>query len=255
MIYRMEIIEGMKAVPYGVFIEDKRVLAIADLHIGYEEALLESGIHLPKSQYPKIKQKIMHLLEELDPEVLVIVGDIKHEFGEASRQEWVEVFDLLDTLQTRVKLDVVRGNHDNYLIPILKRRNVPFHDPYFVIDRYLFAHGHKEVPSDVIRRARVIIMGHEHPAITFRDEVGAKTKFKCHLAGEVGNSYLVILPAISPLAPGADISFRSLPFSPMLRGVELDSFRVIVVDEEAGAYDFGFLGDLKRFLGQRQYHQ
>ena len=245
----MEVIRGVEAVPYGVFIKEIRTLAIADLHIGYEEALLEAGIHLPKSQYPKIKEKILYLIRELNPEVLVIVGDVKHEFGEASRQEWVEVLDLLDTLQGRVELHVVRGNHDNYLIPILKRRMVPFHDPYLIIEDYLFAHGHKGVPGKVIRESRVIVMGHEHPAVTFRDEVGSKVKFKCHLVGKIGNSYLVILPAISPLAPGADVSFRSLPFSPLLQGVELDSFRVLVIDEEAGAYDFGLLGDLKRFLG------
>jgi hypothetical protein len=105
------------------------------------------------------------------------------------------------------------------------------------------------VPSDVLAQARIVVMGHEHPAVTFRDEVGAKTKFKCHLIGRKDGSYLLILPAISPLAPGSDVSFRSLPFSPLLRGVELDSFRVVVIDEEAGAYDFGLLADLKRFLG------
>ncbi|HIE23716.1 MAG TPA: metallophosphoesterase [Candidatus Korarchaeota archaeon] len=255
MLYRMEIIEGIELVPYGIFLSDMRALAIADLHIGYEEALLESGIHLPKSQYPKIKEKILHLLDELKPKVLIIVGDVKHEFGEASRQEWIEVLDLLDTLQERVELHVVRGNHDNYLIPILKRREVPLHDPYLEMGDCLFAHGHKEVSPEVLSRAKILVMGHEHPAVTFRDEVGAKTKFKCHLIGRKDGSYLLILPAISPLAPGADVSFRSLPFSPLLRDVELDSFRVVVIDEEAGAYDFGFLGDLKRFLGTKQYYQ
>ena len=248
MLHRMEIAEGVEAVPYGVYIKEIKALAIADLHIGYEEALLESGIHLPKSQYPKIKQRILYLLKKLDPELLIIVGDVKHEFGGASRQEWVEVLDLLDTLQERVELRVVRGNHDNYLIPILKRREVPFYDPYLLIKDYLFAHGHKEVPKEILKRARVIIMGHEHPAVTFRDEIGAKTKFKCHLAGKVGNSYFIIIPAISPLAPGADVSIKPLPFSPLLRGVELSSFRVIVVDEMGGAYDFGLLKDLKRFF-------
>ncbi len=249
MLQKVEIIEGIELVPYGVFIKEIKALAIADLHIGYEEALLELGIHLPKSQYPKIKERVLYLLDELNPRLLIIVGDVKHEFGEASRQEWIEVLDLLDTLQQRVALHIVRGNHDNYLIPILKRRRVPFHDPFFLLRRYLFVHGHKRVPEEVFKRARIIVMGHEHPAITFRDEVGAKTKFKCHLVRKMNDSCLVILPAVSPLAPGADISFRLLPFSPLLRKIDLESFRVIVIDEESGAFDFGTLKDLRKFFG------
>jgi len=152
----------------ALMIEELDTLLIADLHIGYEQALEKSGVFLPRSQYPKLKRRILELLEDVKPRRLLIAGDVKHEFGEATAQEWLETLDLLDTLLERAKLTVVRGNHDNYLIPILKRKGIPLLDPVLAEEGYLIAHGHKPIPES---RADVAIIAHEHPVLALRDEV------------------------------------------------------------------------------------
>lgn len=242
---RYQISPGMIAVPHGLYIEEMGALAIADLHIGYEESLAQSGVHLPRSQHKRIKNRITRLLDELEPKSLVIVGDVKHEFGGATKQEWVEVLDLLDAISDRVELHVVRGNHDNFLIPILRKRGVELWDPHLKMEDHLFAHGHRKLAEAIIRGKKSVVLGHEHPAITYRNGVGARQKFKCHLVGELDGAVLIVLPAISPLILGTDVLTRSEPLSPILAEVGLGSLRVIVVDERAGAYDFGKLNRLR----------
>ena len=240
---------GLTFFPYGAFYADLGALIVADLHIGYEEVLFESGIHLPKSQYGKIKSMIISAIERYSPEILVLLGDVKHEFGSSTRQEWVEVLDLLRSLRGLVEIHVVRGNHDNFLIPILRREDVPLHDPSLKLGELLLFHGHKPLPE--VEDAKLVIMGHEHPAIAIRDELGVKRKFKCALLGRINQFDLVVLPAASPLAPGTDVLATPAKdlLSPLLSSTNLEDFEIIVTDEEAGSMRFGTIGALRKVQG------
>ncbi|HDM92883.1 MAG TPA: metallophosphoesterase [Candidatus Korarchaeota archaeon] len=250
MVHEFEVRVGkLMFFPYGTFHADLGALIVADLHIGYEEVLFESGIHLPKSQYGKIKSMIISAVERYDPEVLILLGDVKHEFGSSTRQEWVEVLDLLRSLRDLVKIHVVRGNHDNFLIPILRREDVPLHDPSLRLGELVLFHGHKPLPD--VKDAELVVMGHEHPAVALRDELGVKRKFKCALLGELAEFSLVVLPAASPLAPGTDMLATPAEdlLSPVLSSVNLENFEVIITDEEAGSMRFGTLGALRKVQG------
>ncbi|RDD54010.1 MAG: phosphoesterase [Candidatus Korarchaeota archaeon NZ13-K] len=230
--------------PYGVMING--ALVVADLHLGYEDALRERGVELPYEQYSWVKREIVSYVEGRGPDVVVLGGDVKHEFSGALSQEWREVLDLISTLKgLGVKIEVVRGNHDNFLIPILRREGIDVRDPCLKLGDLLVIHGHIEpmIPEDI----ELIVMGHEHPAITLRDEIGASQKFKVFLDGEYMGARLLVIPAISPLAPGTDllsVSRRDL-LSPILRKVDLDEFRVIVADKDVGVENLGPLGTIR----------
>lgn len=238
--------KGFEIIGLGLFIEKYRMLVIADMHIGYEESLIEQGIHLPFSQYRKMKRMLSELINNLEPETVVLLGDVKHEFGTATRQEWTEVMDLLDFLKKYVKkVLVVRGNHDNFLIPILKKKNVPLYDPSYEINDILFIHGHKEISLNDVTQ-KIIIMGHEHPAIILRDELGIKHKFKCFLHGKINGKEIIVLPSFSPLMPGTEVNItpRARFLSPLLRNIDISDFRVYVSEPNVGIYDFGKLKNL-----------
>lgn len=226
----------------GLFIKDESALVIADLHIGYEAALEKQGIQIPRSQYPKIKEEVKKMIESCEPELLIINGDVKHEFGEATKQEWREVLDFLNFLLSKnIRIIVVRGNHDNFLIPILRKRNIELKDPWFILGNYLFVHGHKEIhPKILDAGVSTVIMAHEHPAIVLRDELGVKRKFKCFLKGKLYGKDLVVLPALSPLMEGSEINVldeKSL-LSPLLRTCDLRTFDSFVVEPNVGIYKF-----------------
>ena len=56
---------------------------------------------------------------------IIINGDIKHEFGTISEQEWRHTLRLLDFLSRYCdEVILIKGNHDMILGPIAKKRNV-----------------------------------------------------------------------------------------------------------------------------------
>jgi len=203
----------------GFLIEDVGVLAIADLHLGYEEVLREEGLFV-SSQYPKIKEMILEMVSDHSPEILVVNGDFKHEFGEASLQEWVEVRDLIESLlKEEVKLVFVRGNHDNFIVTLMKKYGLPL-ELEVKIGNCLFLHGHR-LPSQT---AEKIIIGHEHPSILLRDEFGTKFKYKAFLIGKYAGKELVVLPSMHPLATGTVINREKSYMSPLLKLTGIEEF-------------------------------
>ena len=223
----------------ALFIKEMKLLVVADLHIGYEQSLESSGYFIPKSQYGKIKENLLKLIEKFKPEKLLINGDVKHEFGSSLNQEWNETLDLLDTLQGKVEIIVVRGNHDNYLIPILKKRNIKFVN-CLRLGNYFFEHGHVEY--EIPRNAESVIIAHEHPAIVIKERIG-KYKFKCFLKGKYLDKTLIVLPAFSPIMPGTEINqvSQSELLSPILRKVELENFEVLIYEGKLYRFRFGDL--------------
>lgn len=244
---RLRVGPGVELVGLGLFVEEHRLLAFGDLHIGYEEALAEQGVFLPPLQLGEIKEVVGSMVEESGAERVVIVGDVKHEFGDILRQEWRETVEFLEFLRgLGVGVDVVRGNHDNYLVGVLRRLGIPFHDPYLVVGGWMFFHGHKPLPVEGFGEGvGYIVMGHEHPAILLRDELGARVKLKAFLVGEYMGKRVFVLPAVSPLMPGTEVNYERGVMSPILREADLDSFRVYAVDLDAGFFDFGTLGVLR----------
>jgi len=236
---KFEILDGVEIVEgLGLFLRRFDVLVIADLHIGYEAALEKQGITLPKSQYPKIKKTVEEMIRIVRPKVLIVNGDLKHEFGEATRQEWKETLDFIDFIQSMgIELIVVRGNHDNFLIPILKKKGVEFKDPSYTLGEFLFIHGHKQLNLESFKQTiKTIVMAHEHPAIGVRDELGVRRRFKCFLVGKVYDKNLIVMPALSPLMPGVEINNveKDELLSPLLRVADIEEFVAIVY--EGGEY-------------------
>ncbi|HDI10675.1 MAG TPA: metallophosphoesterase [Euryarchaeota archaeon] len=234
---------GMEIGLYSLFIEEIGALVVSDLHLGYEIYLGEIGVHVPLTQYKKIREYLEENIEEFDPQMLIVLGDLKHDFSKASWQEWREIKDFFDLFSGR-EVHLIRGNHDNYLKPIARKRGIELKDQ-ITIGKYKFFHGHKPVEL-----GKVNLMGHEHPAISIRDEMGVKWKFKCLLYGEFEKSDLIVLPSMSPLMGGTEVnvSGREDLLSPILRERGVDHMRVYVVDEEAGIYEFPRIGELKSEL-------
>ena len=94
----MEILKGIEIVGKGLWIPKLKILILADLHIGYEETLNKQGILVPRQQFSVIKEELDELLKKLKPRIVIINGDLKHEFGEISRQEWQDTSKILDLL-------------------------------------------------------------------------------------------------------------------------------------------------------------
>ena len=176
---------------------------------------------------------------------IVINGDLKHEFGEISRQEWNDCLALIDFLATKCEqIVLVKGNHDTILGPIARKRNLKGVDSYIVDNKeagkVFITHGHKLPEKALAKNIKTIIIGHEHPAITLAE--AAKTeKYKCFLKGSWKCRVLVAQPSFNLITEGTDAAKQKL-LSPFLqKGVS--DFEVFVVDEKK--HEVLYFGKLK----------
>jgi len=210
----------------AAFIKSRGILIIADLHLGIEGVLEEDGLYLPRRASELTEETVFNMLDDISPDTLIIAGDLKHSFGLLNASEWIEIKKFLRTLKEDYKQDirVIRGNHDNYLGVVLDKFNIPFNDK-IEFDEYSILHGHTDV--DIRSLRNVVIMGHEHPSISIRDELGVKYKFKCFLWGDFGDKKILVLPSLSELATGSSYTDYEYvePLSPILKKVDLGNLK------------------------------
>jgi putative SbcD/Mre11-related phosphoesterase len=174
---------------------------------------------------------------------IVICGDLKHEFGKISKQEWDEALALLDFLQENCeKIILVKGNHDKILEPIASKRNLEIVDFYIKGD-VCFIHGDREIKEAFRKEIKTIVMGHRHPAVTLQDQYKKET-YKCFLVGKWKGKEMIVLPSFFPLVEGSNIlnvEEDNLLFIPEMI---LRNFKVYVVSEDNSVLDFGKLKNI-----------
>jgi len=233
----MIIAQGIEIKGKALWLNKSKTLVIADLHIGYEEALNKQGVLVPRMMFGEMKKELEELLR-LKPKIIVVNGDLKHEFGEISKQEWFETLDILDILMKKSEVVLIRGNHDTILGPIAKKKGLKIKD-YHVIDDIAIMHGNKIIENKEIDKCKVIIIGHEHPAISIREGVKSEI-YKCFLKGKWKSKILMVMPSFFSVFEGSDVRKEKL-LSPYLSNIR--NFDVYVVGDEA--YDFGKLRNIK----------
>ena len=130
----MKVNDGIELIDLAAYTDN--TLILTDFHIGYEEALNKQGILMPRFQFKEIIQRLDSILNRLKSrkiERIVILGDLKHEFGTISEQEWRHTLRLLDYLGKHCKeIILLKGNHDKILGPIAEKRNVKVRDYYII---------------------------------------------------------------------------------------------------------------------------
>ena len=229
----MEIQKGIEIIDLALYLKKEKILVISDLHLGYEEALNRQGILMPRFQFEEIIKKLKTILEKINPEKIIINGDLKHEFGTISKTEWSQTIQLIDFFKNK-EIILIKGNHDNILGPIANKKNVKLLQEYNVGD-ILFTHGDK-IPKEL---NKTIIIGHEHPAISFDER--SDQKFKCFLKGKYKRKTLIVMPSFNLIQQGTDVTNQKR-LSPFLKK-DIKNFEVYIVEDKV--YKFGKIKNFK----------
>ncbi|OIO80388.1 hypothetical protein AUJ84_03730 [Candidatus Pacearchaeota archaeon CG1_02_32_132] len=232
----------------------KRILVIGDLHLGYGESLRESGVFMPGDLYSDIVKEmdnVFGVVEKVDE--VVLLGDLKHEFGKIMRSEWKEVSDFLDYLNEKLngdgkenvkmsrKIIIVKGNHDVITGIVTAKKGIEVVD-YYIMDGVAFVHGDKDFAEIYDKKVKYWIMGHGHPAVRISDGV-KEEKYKCFLVGKWKGKEIVVVPSFFSVNEGSDPRDFDLGLA---WNFDLSKFNVVVVGEEKlSVLDFGKLGKIK----------
>ncbi|UCE28958.1 MAG: metallophosphoesterase [Candidatus Bathyarchaeota archaeon] len=151
--------------------DSERVLVVADLHIGWEAALADKGVHVP-SQTPKILDKMLQLIKSCKPTSMVFLGDVKHAIMKVAMGEWRDIPDFFETISKEVsKIQVIPGNHDGNLEPLLPKTVEILSSKGAVFWDVGVFHGHAW-PTPEVLGCRNLVTAHVHPMVAFRDPMG-----------------------------------------------------------------------------------
>jgi hypothetical protein len=237
----IELLDGLPV----AYIRSLNALAVADLHLGYEGVMVKKGVFLPKANLKKISEMMDTALKATGAGTVIVDGDIKNEFSTVDQEEFNELYDFINFLRDRkVSTILIKGNHDNFV----ERYKAPFklevHRQEALIGGYLFFHG-EELPVDT-KKARMLIMGHEHPAIGIYN-AGVKEKLRCFLYGRYEGKPLLVLPAINYYAAGTDVNLQpeGTLLSPVFKRASVDGMRAMAIGY-GSTIDFGPVEKLRR---------
>ncbi|MBI4095623.1 MAG: metallophosphoesterase [DPANN group archaeon] len=241
----MNILRGVEIVDLGLYFAKEKILALTDFHIGYETALISKGVLLPRHQLADTLARLQGIFDRLKKskcglDRVVILGDIRHEFGYLGRQEIRDVTAIIDFIKTKCKsIIVLKGNHDTMYKYIEKLAEVK---KELAVKNILFLHGDEIPKKEKIKGASLIVIGHEHPAITISDSVSSE-RVKCFLKGKWSGRDLVVLPSFNLLAEGTNVLSEKL-LSPFLK--DINSFEIYAVADNI--LKFGKIKNLKKHL-------
>ena len=191
---------------------DNSILVFSDFHLGYEDYLNKEGILL-NIQLKEIIKDLNELFRFLflNGKVIrkiIILGDLKHNFGEVNDEEWREVIKLLDYFIEKAgskNIILIKGNHDNYLIDVAKKKELSLVN-YFIYNEIVFMHGNKFYEKELGKRDhKKLILGHLHPAINLKDDY-KKEKYKCFLRGKWERKEFIVIPSFGGIVYGYNLS-------------------------------------------------
>lgn len=246
----LKIVQGE---PAAIIEGQERALVITDLHIGFERELAQLGVNIP-SQTGKVFSKLQKIILNMKPSRVILLGDVKHGIPAITNQEWADLpvfFERL--LELGVEVEVIQGNHDGGLEP-LTPREVKIHDSRgVVVEEVGLIHGHAW-PSRELLKCRVLLMGHNHPIVELRDQLGFRetipawlsirvsAESRSLLARELGEDdvyedvkvrRMVVMPAFNFLLPGKPINAVNRRFlGPLLESsvLEVEKAEVYLID-------------------------
>lgn len=164
----------------ALWLEDERLLVIADLHWGYAASHRARGNLLPVWGDDDIESRLGALVADYSPAEMLWLGDVVHAAeGGVRADRFIR--------ESRVPITLLAGNHD--------RRWPRAGELSAVRGNYFFHHGDL---APAIPAGAIEIIGHHHPAVSWGDNAGSRLK----LPALIANSHRIILPAFSPWAAG-----------------------------------------------------
>lgn len=249
-------------------------LAVADLHLGFEEELRSKGVKVPLHS-PKIVDELASLAEEKNVQKIIVVGDLKHNVRGVSRLEYDILPRLLKPLKKIVEeILIIPGNHDGKIGNIIAGV-ATVHPPSGLVieeEKAGFTHGHVKPRMDLLSMDS-IFMGHLHPvlkigsgAVAARLGVWLKLKserrrvvsalYKKEVKALPGQITLFIMPSFNRILQGrsvTELSESSLVRGPLLRTGAFDINEAEVIGQD-GTY-LGTLWELRNALHERAANQ
>ena len=221
----VEILPGVRVTnDRCLLLDDGPTVVLGDLHLGYEKALEEEGMYIPRFNTSSIRESLNRIICRYEPKRIVLLGDIKHDFKRTRYEGKEEVRKIIELLENAADVIVVKGNHDNFLQNILCDTDLMAVD-YVDMCGFRMEHGHVDSGK------RPVIIGHEHPSVRISGSVSGGVKLQCFL--HFKEEGIIVIPPFSPLSSGSDLSLAGPEtfMSPACRSADVGESDVFAISE------------------------
>lgn len=170
-----------------------KTLLIADAHLGKAAAFRHAGVPVPSGTTDENLQRLTTLIETLDTERVVFLGDMLH--SRVARVSSAEAFIRWRAHHAAVEMILVRGNHDRHAGDPPCEWQVECVDDPMIVDDIALCHMPRAVEGTYA------IAGHTHPAATLTGHAREHVRLPCFLFTQT----YAILPAFGPFTGMADV--------------------------------------------------
>lgn len=230
-----------------IFFPKQGILAVGDLHLGYDSMLKNQGINLDFNQLDETKKELEIIIRKIKAiytlKKIILLGDIKHHFS-FERSEIFDIRNFLNFLEKFVSKEniiLIKGNHDTFTLKDYELKE------FYIEDDLAFTHGDKTYPELFDKKIKKIIFSHIHPAVMLKDKNGIKReKFKCFLIGKYKSKEIIIVPSFFPLIEGSElneIEYSKGKFLSIIPRQKLKSFETFIIGKNR-IYNFGKYGEI-----------
>src|SRR5688572_10318518 len=124
----------------ALWLPEPRLLAVADLHLGYAWAHRHAGQLMPISARDTTPESLRALVEDHKPERLVLLGDIVHR-AVPVKPVREALLAVLDCLPPQLTVTAIAGNHDRDIERLLRADSRCAPVTHFSTNGCVFVHG------------------------------------------------------------------------------------------------------------------
>ena len=140
-----------------IFVPEKKVLLMADLHLGKVTHFRKAGIPGPDQARKTDFRKLNDTIELYNPEKVILLGDLFHSNYNSCWDDFVEFIDIYQTID----FSLVIGNHDILSSPKYEKSRLTLHDQSLSLGDLVLTHE----PLDHVPEGKYNLYGHLHPGV------------------------------------------------------------------------------------------
>tara|TARA_R110002049_G_scaffold300047_1_gene490610 strand:- start:4328 stop:4930 length:603 start_codon:yes stop_codon:yes gene_type:complete len=177
----------------AIYWESKKILLIADLHLGKARHFRANGLAVPTEVEQTNWGNLGVLINDLNPIKVLILGDLFH----SSYNQEVANFKAFITDFPNISFELVIGNHDVLGLGTYVDINLAVHVEELIIPPFIFTHE----PIQRELNELYNLAGHIHPSVILKGKGRSRQKLPCfYFSKKVG-----LFPAFGAFTGTAEI--------------------------------------------------
>lgn len=150
----------------------KRVLLVADVHLGKAATFRTLGVPVPAGTTQGNLDRLSLAIARFKPAGVCFLGDLLHAKA-AHNPELLGKLHEWRSEHAHVHMTLVRGNHDSKAGDPPASLNVDVVEEPFMLGQFALCHHPQPVPG------ALAVAGHEHPAVVLKGKARSRVRLPC----------------------------------------------------------------------------